>query len=193
MEQPAIITFTDLDHSDAVEARIRERIDRLEKISPDIVRCQVWVRIPHRRQRTGNAYVIDMEVHMPGQTLTIDHRPGDNHAHTDIYVAIRDAFAAMERQLRKWKTRHKGRPEVLETPLQGKITVLNSDEGFGQISTTDGRLIYFHRNAVAQNGFEALEEGDTVNLSLDTKDADQGPHASFVRPVGQMRFVDKPD
>ena len=78
---------------------------------------------------------------MPGQTLTIDHRPGDNHAHTDIYVAIRDAFNAMERQLRKWRDQKKGRPEVHAEPLQGRIASLDGYTDSGQIATTDGRLV----------------------------------------------------
>lgn len=191
MESPAEITFKDIGHSDAIEARILERVSRLEAMSADIIRCQVRVRAPHRRHK-GTEYVIDLSVQMPGATLHIDRRPGDDHAHTDVYVAIRDAFEAMERQLRKWKDQHKGRPEVLVAPLQGRIASLDTDAGFGQISTTDERLIYFHRNSVAGNGFESLSVGDTVELTVDVKDADAGPHASFVRPVSGLRFVDKP-
>lgn len=192
METAAEITFKDIDHSDPIEARIRERVDKLEAMSAEIIRCQVWVRAPHRRHK-GTEYVIDISLQMPGSTLHIDHRPGDDHAHTDIYVAIRDAFGAMERQLRKWHDQKKGRPETHATPLQGRITSLDGYTDSGQIATTDGRLIYFHRNSVAGNGYDNLNEGDTVELGVDTKDADEGPHASFVRPVNAMRFVDKSD
>ena len=192
METPAEVTFKDIDHSDAIEVRIRERVSKLEAMSDEIVHCQVWVRAPHRRHK-GTEYVIDISVQMPGSTLHIDRRPGDDHAHTDIYVAIRDAFNAMERQLRKWQDQHKGRPEVHEAPLQGKIVSMNGYTDSGQISTTDGRLIYFHRNSVANDAFDDLNEGDTVELTVDTKDADEGPHASIVRPISSLRFVDKPD
>lgn len=70
---------------------------------------------------------------------------------------------------------------------------LNGYTDSGQISTTDGRLVYFHRNSVANDGYDDLNEGDTVELSVDVRDADEGPHASFVRPVSTLRFVDKPD
>lgn len=191
MENPADITFVDIDHSDAIEAWIRERVARLERMAPEIIRCQVWVRAPHQRHRKGTEYVIDLNVQMPGRTLNIDRRPGDDHAHKDINVAIRDAFEAMERKLRKWKDLNKGRPETHENPLQGRVSVINEMKGFGQIATTDGRLVYFHRNSVADDGFGDLQEGDTVELSIDLKDADEGPHASFVRPIGPLRFVDK--
>lgn len=191
METPAEVTFKDIDHSDAIEARVRERVEKLEAMSPEIVRCQVWVRAPHRRHK-GTEYIIDISLQMPGSTLHIDRHPGDDHAHTDIYVAIRDAFNAIERQLRKWQDQHKGRPEIHAAPLQGRIAVLDGYTNSGQISTTDGRLVYFHRNSVVRNGYDDLNEGDTVELSVDAKDADEGPHASIVRPITKIRFVDKP-
>jgi len=160
-------------------------------LSPEIVQCQVWIRAPHRRHK-ATEYVIDISVQMPGSTLHIDRRPGDDDAHTDMYVAIRDAFNAMERQLRKWQDQKKGRPESHATPLQGKIASLDGYTDGGQISTTDGRLIYFHRNSVANNAYDALNEGATEELSVDVKDADEGPHASIVRPINKLRFVDKP-
>lgn len=192
METPAEVTFKDIDHSDAIEARIRERVARLEAMCNEILRCQIWVRAPHRRHK-GTEYVIDISVQMPGATLHIDRRPGDDHAHTDVYVAIRDAFNGMERQLRKWQDQHKGRPETHVTPLQGRIASLDGYTDSGQISTTDGRFVYFHRNSVASDGYDNLNEGDTVELSVDSKDADEGPHASFVRPISTLRFVDETD
>lgn len=192
METPAEVTFKDIEKSDAVEKRIRERVDKLEAMCPEIVRCQIWVRAPHRRHK-ATEYVIDISVQMPGSTLHIDRRPGDDHAHTDIYVAIRDAFNAMERQVRKWQDLNKGRPESHAEPLQGRIASLNGYTESGQISTTDGRLVYFHRNSVANGAFDALNEGDTVELTVDATDSDEGPHASIVRPISSLRFVDKPD
>ena len=191
MEPQVEITFNEIDHSDAIEARIRQRVEKLSAMSEDMRRCKVWVRAPHRRARKPVAYVIDISVQMSGTSLHVDHRPGDDNAHTDVYVAIRDAFNAMERQLRKWKEQHKGRPTHLEEPLQGRIASLDGYSDCGQIATTDGRLIYFHRNSVADDGYDNLNEGDAVELSVDTKDAEEGPHASFVRPVSTLRYVDK--
>jgi ribosome-associated translation inhibitor RaiA len=36
---------------------------------------------------------------VPGKELVVSRDPGDVHAHKDVYVAIRDAFDAAERQL----------------------------------------------------------------------------------------------
>lgn len=193
MQTPPQITFKDIDHSDAIEARVRERIEGLEKIFDRITSCQVRVRAPHQRHRKGTQYVIEIDVQTPAGSLNVGREPGDNFAHQDIYVAIRDSFNAADRMLRKWKDQHKGRPEVSSSPLQGRIDSINLEDGFGQIAATDGRLIYFHQNSVINEEFSELGVGDTVELSVDYTEADEGPHASMVRLISSQRFVDKPD
>ncbi len=191
MTEAMNLTFQGIDPSDAIEAKIGERVARLEAMCPDLHRCNVWVRAPHKKHK-ATQYIIDISAELPGQTLAITRHPGDDKAHTDVHIAIRDAFNAMERKLKKWSDTHKGRPETHAQQLQGRIAMLNGHTGYGHIETTDGRLIYFHRNAVGGDGFDALNEGDPVELSLDNKGSEKGPHASFVRPVGAMRFTDTP-
>ena len=193
MQSPPQITFKNIDHSDAVESRILERIEDLEKVSDRITGCQVRVRAPHKRHRKGTQFIIDIDVLTPSGSVHIGREPGDNFSHEDIYVSIRDAFNAAERKLRKLKERKKGRPEVLSKPIQGQIEVLNQEEGFGQIATNDGRLIYFHNNSLVSGKFSDLAIGDVVELSIDYKDADAGPHAGMVRRISNLKFVDKPD
>ena len=192
MQVPPQITFKEIDHSDFIEAAITKKIDHLERIHGRITSCNVRVRAPHKRQRKGTHYIIEIDVVTPTGDVHIGREPGNNFAHEDVYVSIRDAFNAAERKLRKMKEEVVGRPEVLVSPLQGKIETLNTDEGFGHIATTDNRLIYFHRNAVVNGEFEDLQVGDTVELSVDHKDADEGPHASMVRMISGQKFVDKP-
>ena len=189
MQNLAQITFKDIEHSDAVEARINDRIDNLDKIYDRIISCKVWVRSPHQRQQKGNRYIIDIELQSPMGKLSIGREPGDNDAHEDIYVAIRDSFNAMERRLRHQKDRHSGRPEESVSPLQGTVERLEPDKDSGHIATTDGRLIYFHRNAVIDQSFDDMKVGDVVELVVDREGADAGPHASTVRPVSSQSFM----
>ena len=192
MQNVAQITFKDIDHSDAIEARINERIEKLDKMFDLILGCKVWIQAPHRRHKKGTHYVIDIEVLTPLGTLSVDREPGDVNAHEDIYVTIRDAFNAMERQLRKQKEQHSGRPEETLNQLQGTIERLEPEKDCGHIATTDGRLIYFHRNAVIDQSFDDLKTGDAVELVVDREGAEDGPHASTVRPISKQRFVNQP-
>jgi ribosomal subunit interface protein len=86
-----------MDPSDAVEERIRERAARLERFHDRITSCNVFVEVPHRHHQKGQLYEVHIHVRVPGDEIVV--RRDGAHGHEDVYVAVRDAFAAMERQL----------------------------------------------------------------------------------------------
>lgn len=192
MELPVEIVWHNMDPARHVEARVNERAARLEKFFGRIIRCYVVVEAAHRRHKMGNHYEVRIDVTVPGGELSVNRRPGDDNAHEDVLVAVRDAFDAMERKIRRWKGAHSGRPVSHEAPLQGRITEIDDHAGSGQIATTDGRLVYFHRNALVAGDFDQLSAGDTVELVVDPGEDAAGAHASTVRPIGAQRFVDRP-
>jgi cold shock protein len=63
----------------------------------------------------------------------------------------------------------------------GKIKKLVRDRGFGFISDTDGRELFFHRNGVVDVKFEDLTEEQSV--SYEVEKSDKGPRAINVRAV----------
>lgn len=192
MQTPVEIAWHNLDRSPSVEERINHRVGRLEQFFSRITHCHVVIEAAHRRHQKGNRYEVRLDVGVPGSTLTVNRRPGDDGAHTDLLVTIRDAFDAMERQLRRWNQQHAGRPIVQESPLQGRIMELDPQAGSGQISVTDGRLVYFHRNSVVSGDFDALSVGDTVELVVDPGEDATGAHASTVRVISPEAFIDRP-
>lgn len=48
-------------------------------------------------------FEIRFEIRVPGTELAVSHRPGDLSTHEVVHVTVRDAFDAMERQLKDWK------------------------------------------------------------------------------------------
>lgn len=188
METPLELTFRNMDASDFVEGLVRDKVEKMERLFDGITSCHVYVEAPHRHQRKGNHYEVRIEVRVPGTELAVNNKPGDVNAHEDINVAVRDAFNAMERQLKRWKQKISGDVKSHPGELQGRIAEIDHERGFGQISTTDGRLIYFHRNAVVESDFAALKPDDPVELVVQTKESDKGPQASTVRPIGPMQF-----
>lgn len=66
----------------------------------------MFVAAPHRHQHKGNAYEVRIEARVPGTELAVSNNPGAPEAHDDLHAAIRDAFDAMERQIKKWKQSH---------------------------------------------------------------------------------------
>jgi len=192
LQTPLEITFVDSDPSPAVEARVRERVARLERHFSGITSCHVYVASPHHHQRKGRLYEVRLEVRVPGSELAITGRPGDVNAHADVYVAIRDSFDAMERRLEEWKRTLRGDVKTHESMPQGRVSELHPDEDYGRIETVAGGIVYFHRNAVLGGAFDDLREGDPVEYVAKDDESDAGPQASTVRPIGRLEFVDRP-
>jgi len=111
MQIPLQIAFHGLDHSDAVEDRIREKVDKLEQFCDRITSCRVVVAVHHRNvsslHRKGEPYNISVTCKVPGDEMVVKRAPKDPKAHEDINVALRDAFDAMERQLKDYTARTK--------------------------------------------------------------------------------------
>lgn len=188
MAMPLEITFHNMDHSDAVEARVREKVEHLEKISDRLTHCRVTIEAPHRHLRKGNTYHVRILLDAPQGQVAVSRDPGHAHAHEDVYVAIRDAFDAAERQLKQHRQKLRGDVKSHDVPLQGRIGGLFPIEDHGFIKTNDGREIYFHRNAVVDGSFDELEEGQVVELVVSHGDNGAGPHASTVKLISPMSY-----
>ncbi len=188
MDIPLEISFQNLEQSEFVERRVRERVQRLERHFEHVVGCRVTVEVPHRHHHKGRIYHIRVVIHVPGHELVVSRDPGNIYAHEDVYVAIRDAFDAAERRLAEYAERVRGDVKVHEPPLQGRVARLFPEDGYGFIAAADGREIYFHRNSVAGGRFDDLAVGSTVELAVDEEESAEGPQASTVRPIGELRF-----
>lgn len=111
MQLPLQVTFRNLHPSDFLEAKIREKAAKLERVFDGITRCDVVVERPHHDHRKGWMYHVHIELTVPGGHLAV--RGDDRHANTDARAAVRDAFDAAQRQLSDWIAR-KRTVEVLE-------------------------------------------------------------------------------
>lgn len=130
MKSPLKITFRHMPPSKAIEDNIREKADKLDSLYDDIMSCRVTIEAPHRHHHKGNAYVVRVDIFVPGGELVVNREPKrlaaerdheeesekkfENHerakhaAHEDVYVAIRDAFNAAARKLQDYTRRRRG-------------------------------------------------------------------------------------
>ena len=146
------ITFRDMEPSEALRARIEQRVERLQRLHPHLSSCRVSVATEKLHQHQGHRFHVRIDVTAPpGHDVVVDHEPPQRQVHEDAFVAVRDAFDAMDRR----------------------------------IETSDGRSIYFHRNAVSGERFESLRPGSTVRFVEES--GEQGPQASSVVPLGRHR------
>jgi ribosomal subunit interface protein len=99
MAIPVQITFRGLPHSDAIEANILKHAEKLERFQERISRCKVVVDEPHRHHAQGNVYSVKVDLRLPHGELAVSRDSAADHSHENLYVAIRDAFSALTRQL----------------------------------------------------------------------------------------------
>lgn len=187
MELPLQITFRNMQRSDVVEAKIRSRAEKLEKYCDSIIRCHVAVEAPHHHHAAGNQFLVLVEVTVPGERLVAHREPDAHHAYTDVYVAIRDAFDTMRRQLEDYVRRRRGQVKAHETPPHGRVVELNPEENYGRIETPEGRLVYFHRHSVIGADFDALEVGTEVRF--DEEMGERGAQASTLHVIGKHHIA----
>ncbi len=188
MDIPPHISFRDMKPSEKIKQRIEERVGRLEKFFDRITSCRVVVSAPHRHRHKGKLYHVAISLGVPGGELVVNRDPAGKHSHEDVYVALRDAFNALQRQLRDHVRRKRGETKTHEVPPHGRIAKLFDDYGF--IETPDGREIYFHRNSVTNFSFDSLATGAEVRFVAMDGESEKGPQASTVSPLGKRHIVE---
>ena len=185
MQQPLQITFRHTPSLPAVEARVRQRAEELDRFFERIVSCRVVVECRHPRQRQGNLFHVGVDLKVPGREIVVGRDPAASRGHEDIYVAIRDAFDAAHRLLEDHTRQVRGDVKLHAVPDHGRIVRLLAEKNCGFILAADGNELYFHRNSVANGGFDKLAVGDEVRFVAQHSESPEGPQASTVVPLGK--------
>jgi ribosomal subunit interface protein len=109
MRIPLEVTFRHMEPSAAAEARIAEKVAKLEQIHSGITRCHVVVEAPHEHNRQGKLFHVGIDLTLPGGELLVTRgHHHQSHAHEDVYVAIRDAFDSAKRRLDDYTRQQRG-------------------------------------------------------------------------------------
>jgi ribosomal subunit interface protein len=188
MKLPLQITFRNMEGSEAMRVNIEERAGKLDQVSDQIMGCRVMVEARHRHRQAGNLYHVRIDLTVPGNELVVSREAHEHHSHTDVYVAIRDAFDAARRQLENYARQRRREVKTHTVPPHGHISQLFFEEGYGKIETSDKREIYFNRNSVLNGDFEKLEVGTEVSFA--EEQGDLGPQASTVKIAGKHHYVE---
>ncbi|MCB1986454.1 MAG: HPF/RaiA family ribosome-associated protein [Burkholderiales bacterium] len=156
------ITIRDVPHSGALDAKIREKAEKLEKFYPHIIRCRVVVGVPHKHKHQGRIFNVRLDITVPGNELVINHDSDE-----DVYVALRDAFNAAKRQLEDYSRRQRHDVKAHSPVLHGKVVRVFKDEGYGFVESLDGRELYFHCDNLSGGNFDQLTPGEEVQFIED--------------------------
>lgn len=175
------IAFHNMDSQPELEAYIRERAEKTEKLFDRLVGIRVAVEAQHRQHKTGNVFDVHIELMVPGQDIVVSRKPNkakERYANPDARTSIRDAFEAAERQLKEYKDKMRRDVKVHDPEQPGRVAQLNPNEDHGFITTNTGTQLYFHRNSCLNVDMDQLKPGDPVKY-VETA-GDTGPTAAKV-------------
>jgi ribosome-associated translation inhibitor RaiA len=94
MKQAPDIRFIGMEPSDALASAAREKVAKLELFCPEIMACHVAIELPHKHSQQGRTVAVRLSLTLPGRELTVSRVERE-----DAYVALRDAFDDMKRQV----------------------------------------------------------------------------------------------
>jgi cold shock CspA family protein len=188
-----------MSETDALDADIRKRLDKLETYCPSIMGARVLVEPAERHHRGGYRYHIRIDLTVPGEKIAIAHQASlrptaralgapKTHkqdeldpTHKYLGVAVRDAFDIARRRLQDYVRRQRGSVKVHTPRPEGRVVRLSPADAFGFLEAEDGHEVYFHRNSVLDDAFDDLEVGSRVAFVEER--GDKGPQASTVQVV----------
>jgi ribosomal subunit interface protein len=173
MKTPLQITFRDIEHSDALEAHIREKAEKLETFFEPIMSCRVVVEMPHQHKHQGKFFTVRIDIGVPGKEIVVNR-----DKHEDVYVALRDGFDAAKRQLEDYGHRLRRETKTHAQEFTGLVARLVPEEGYGFIRRADGNELYFNADNLVNVSFDQLQEGHEVKFIEEM--AAEGPQAKRV-------------
>ena len=94
MKLPLQIRFLGLQPSEAVESAARRKAEKLDRFHANIMSCRVTIEMSDKHKHQGRPLSVRIDLTLPGRELTVDRVQDE-----DVYVALRDAFDDMVRQL----------------------------------------------------------------------------------------------
>jgi ribosome-associated translation inhibitor RaiA len=105
MKLPLQVAFRHMDHSDAIEALVREKSAKLDEFSDHIMSCRVVIEPKGKHHLHGKLYEVHIDLIVPGEEVAVTREPDQHSEHEDIYVAVHDAFDVASRRLEDYVRR----------------------------------------------------------------------------------------
>ncbi len=123
MQIPLQITIRDIEHSDVLDAHIRDKVKKLDEFFDRIISCRVVVELPHKHHHQGKQFNVRIDIGVPGSEIVVNR----DH-HEDIYVALRDAFDIAKRQLEDYARKMRGDTKSHESKRSNEHIGINDEE-----------------------------------------------------------------
>jgi ribosomal subunit interface protein len=157
--QPVQIVIRDMEKSTALKDHILQKAEKLTQYYRHIHSIRVVVELPQKHKRNGKLFRVRIDLVVPGKELIVNHRLDQ-----DVYIAIRDAFKALLRQLEDYASIRRGAVKNHVRANFGYISKVFPQEKYGFIQGVDGNEYYFSTTHVSHPHFDQLLIGDMVQF-----------------------------
>src|SRR5574341_2613484 len=134
MKQDLQLRFIGMQPSPAVETAAREKAAKLDQFRPDLMACRVAIELLDKHQHQGQHYAVRIDVTLPGGELSVDRVMNE-----DVYVALRDAFDDMRRQIQDSARRVQGQEKAHAPTLLGEVVRFDPEVRFIPEVAAEGR------------------------------------------------------
>lgn len=180
MQRELQITSRNFELTPAIEKQVRERAEALQLYFGRLTGCHVVLEAPVRHHRKGGPFNVRIDMRAPGAELSVTRQDAE-----DLSLAVREAFDAARRRLEDHLRELRGDVKSHEASAVARVSKIFEPEGYGFLETSEGREIYFHRNAVLDGHFGDLKPGMRVRFA--EEEGEKGPQASTVTILGRQR------
>lgn len=186
MQVPLELTFRGVKKTEALDALVRGKVEKLHRVCDYLTSCRVAVERPQGNPSAGSSYRVRVAVQVPrGHELVAVREPSQGTVNDTLETVIHRTFDAMRSQLEQLVA--KQRRDVKAHPSQDMVGIVDQlfpDEDHGFLKTPEGESVYFHRNAVVNADLEDLVVGTGVRYVEEM--GEHGPQASTVQVVARV-------
>lgn len=204
MKSQLQVTFRNMQPAANIEEWIKTAAAKLETLYGRLMACRVIVEVPHRHRNRGSTYHLRIDLKVPQGEIVVKRecnlaadmrhlgeseitkQRDINALHKALRTVINDAFKAAGRRLQDCARRQRRNVKQSAGLSEGRVSKLLPREGFGFLTSTDGREIYFHKNSVLGRAFPRLKIGMRIRYA--EENGEKGPQASTVHVASTRRI-----
>jgi cold shock CspA family protein len=184
MQEPLQISFHNMAPSEALERRVREAWQKLERRYAEIVSARIVLGAPHK-QPHKSTLGISISIGVPGGDIVVTREQRLHEADNHATWVLNEAFDAAARQLEEYAQKQRRDVKTHEEErAYGRVVRLYPEQDYGFIETRDHPDVYFHRDVLRDAALEELGEGAEVLYTLAPDEGPMGPMASSVWRLG---------
>jgi ribosome-associated translation inhibitor RaiA len=113
MEVPLEISYRGLEKNPTVENLIRRKVAALERVCDYIISCNVSIERSQQRHRTGNPYLVRIDIKVPpGHEIVVKRTSTVGPGEEPLTRVLRRAFDSARRQLDRLVEQQRGEVKV---------------------------------------------------------------------------------